>query len=160
MSDRAEDMPLRGRLAKAVESICDETLPTLPLERALSRARALEPRVPKSQNGRSELWRNRISSLFDQLEDRDLLTTAALCCVAPADPPMSTQSTVCPASGAIDKDRRGAALLSPATYSAGGEAWAEALEGLWSEDEELAVGAVGNDWIATSTACADWTWPS
>jgi hypothetical protein len=159
MNEPRGDEPLSGRLARAVEAIQSESLPALPLERALSRARSIEPRVAKSSaNGRGELWRNRISSLFDQLEDRDLLTAAALCCVAPAELPVSTHSTECGTALGAASDRR-RALLAPATYSAAGEVWAEALADLWSEDEELAVSAADNDWVATSTACADWTWP-
>jgi hypothetical protein len=163
MNDSQElplDEPLRGRLARAVSAIQASEPPALALERALSRARAIEPRTPKSAgNGRSDLWRNRLSSLFDQLEDRDLLTAAALCCVAPAELPMSTHSTACAAASAAPQSDRRRELLTPATYSAAGEAWEEALADLWSEEEELAVGAASNDWIATSTACADWTWP-
>lgn len=161
MSVPRDDEPLRGRLAQAVEAIQSAPLPPLSLERALSRARGIEPRAAKgSGNGRTEWWRNRISSLFDQLEDRDLLTAAALCCVAPAETPVSTHSTECATALAASQSERRRALLTPATYSAAGEVWAEALADLWSEEEELAVGASGNDWVATSTACADWTWPA
>lgn len=160
MNEPAADEPLRGRLARAVDAIQSEPLPALSLERALSRARAIEPRVAKAAgSGRAELWRNRISSLFDQLEDRDLLTAAPLCCVAPAAAPVSTHSTECAVAPASPHSERRRALLAPATYAAGGEVWAEALADLWSDDEELAVGAANNDWVATSTACADWTWP-
>lgn len=159
MSEFAADDALSGRLARAVHAVRDEVLPVVPLERALSRARALEPRAAKEgSGGKKEAWRNRISSLFDQLEDRDFLTAVPLCCVSPAEPPVVSQSVEC---GSVSRcERRGAAaLLAPATFSAGGEVWEEALTGLWSEDEEVAVGAGGADWIATSTACADWTWP-
>lgn len=161
MNEPRDEEPLRGRLARAVEAIHDALLPALPLERALSRARAIEPRVAKSANsGRGELWRNRLSSLFDQLEDRDLLTAAALCCVAPAEVPVATHSTESNATHAAPQSERRRSLLSPATYSAAGEVWEEALADLWSEDAESVVGAASNDWVATSTACADWTWPS
>lgn len=160
MNELSGDEPLRGRLARAVEAIQDAPLPALPLERALSRARAIEPRLTKSANsGRGELWRNRLSSLFDQLEDRDLLTAAALCCVAPAELPVSTHSTESNTMHAAPHSERRRSLLSPATYSAAGEVWEEALADLWSEDAEAVVGAASNDWVATSTACADWTWP-
>ena len=159
MNEFSTNNSLSGRLARAVKAACDEALPALPLERALSRARALEPRVSKTAgSGKGELWRNRISSLFDQLEDRDLLTAVPLCCVSPADLPTSTQSVECGPQGA--RERRGAAAwLAPATFAIAGEIWEEALAGFWSEEEELAVGTGGADWIATSTACADWTWP-
>lgn len=157
MSEFADGF-LHGRLARAVNSVRDEVLPVAPLERALARARAIEPKPAKEPGGKKDFWRNRISSLFDQLEDRDYLTAVPLCCVSPADLPTSSQAVACGA--ASGRDRRGAtALLAPATYSAGGEVWEAALTGLWSDEEELAVGAGGADWIATSTACADWTWP-
>jgi hypothetical protein len=159
MSDIAGENPLLGRLARAVEAIRDEQTPVAPLERALSRARAIEPRSTKATaNGRTELWRNRISSLFDQLEDRDLLTAAAVCCVAPADPPVSTESTVRSDTAVPGNRQRGHQVLEPTTCLAGEQAWTEALDGLWEEEEPLAVGAQGADWVATSTACADWTW--
>lgn len=159
MNEFSADFPLHGRLARAVESARDEAPPALPMERALSRARALEPRESKpSANDKGGLWRNRISSLFDQLEDRDLLTAVPLCCVSPAELPTSTHAVQCASAGARER-RASVALLTPASFSVAGDVWEEALTGLWSEEEELAVGTGGADWIATSTACADWTWP-
>lgn len=157
MSEFAEDF-LQGRLARAVEAVQGEALPVAALERSLSRARSIEPRSGREPaGGKKDLWRNRISSLFDQLEDRDLLSAAPLCCVSPADLPTSSVAVDCGAKSV--RERRGAAVLAaPAIYAAGGEVWEEALAGLWSDEEELAVGSGGADWIASSTACADWTW--
>ncbi len=161
MSESGEDCPLLGRLARAVSAVREEELPVIPLERALSRARAIEPRSVKTGAGRAETWRNRISSLFDQLEDRDLLSAAAVCCVAPAEAPISTASTARPATNVDVQSRRkrAAELFTPTTCVAGEDVWAEALTDLWCDEEELTLSAPAADWVATSTACADWTWP-
>ena len=164
MSAFEGEEPLSGRLSRAVAAVREEDVPVLPLERALSRARALEPKAPKSaSNGRGETWRNRISSLFDQLEDRDLLCAAAVCCVAPPEPPVTTASTErhLVSSATPSRRKRQVEVPEPLSCLAAEVVLTEALAGFWGEEkEEFEVATPAGNWIATSTACVDFAWPT